>query len=74
MHLEHNDKSAAKETFASPVNVGHGSVRTAHGLLPVPAPATLELLKGYPTYAGILGRVAASVTRELNRQDFWQPS
>jgi dihydrolipoamide dehydrogenase len=26
----------------------------------------------FPTYAGILSRVAASVTRELNRQDFWQ--
>ena len=26
----------------------------------------------FPTYAGILGRVAASVTRQLNRQDFWQ--
>lgn len=38
--------------MASPVNVGSGSVRTAHGLLPVPAPATLELLKGCPSYAG----------------------
>ena len=28
----------------------------------------------FPTYAGILGRVAASVTRQLNRQDFWQTS
>jgi pyruvate/2-oxoglutarate dehydrogenase complex dihydrolipoamide dehydrogenase (E3) component len=28
----------------------------------------------FPTYAGILGRVAASVTRQLNRQDFWQPN
>src|SRR6266850_184698 len=28
----------------------------------------------FPTYAGILGRVAASVTRQLNRQDSWQTS
>ena len=33
---------------ASPVAVGHGYVRAAHGLLPIPAPATAELLKGVP--------------------------
>src|SRR5215471_10094658 len=48
--------------MASSVNVGHGSVRTAHGLLPVPAPATLELLKGYPTYAGILRKEMTTPT------------
>jgi uncharacterized protein (TIGR00299 family) protein len=43
---------AVDAIMASPVNVGSGTVRTAHGLLPVPAPATLELLKGCPSYAG----------------------
>ena len=47
--LEH---LGADRIVASPLNVGSGTVRTAHGVYPVPAPATLQLLAGAPVYAG----------------------
>ncbi len=52
------EQLGATEIIASPVNVGSGSVHTSHGRLPVPAPATAELLTGIPLYS-------SSVTLEL---------
>lgn len=40
-----------EEVYCSPINVGAGLVACAHGRLPVPAPASLELLKGKPIYS-----------------------
>ena len=45
------DKLNADVIYASPVHVGKGTVKCAHGILPVPAPATAEILKGIPIYS-----------------------
>lgn len=37
--------------ISSPINTGSGFVKCAHGILPVPAPATLNILKGVPIYS-----------------------
>lgn len=44
------DLLGIKTIYSSPVNLGRGTVKTAHGILPVPAPATAEILKGVPVY------------------------
>jgi len=59
------------EIACSPLNVGGGSVKCAHGSLPVPAPATLELLAGAPVYssgvqAELVTPTGAAIVRTLS--------
>lgn len=61
----------AEGLYSSAVNVGSGTVKTAHGILPVPAPATLELLKGVPIYstgvnAELVTPTGAAILTELS--------
>ncbi|HEX3375790.1 MAG TPA: nickel pincer cofactor biosynthesis protein LarC [Candidatus Acidoferrales bacterium] len=51
-----------QDFFCSPLNVGAGRVDTAHGNLPVPAPATAELLRGAPTYSNGIQRELVTPT------------
>ena len=58
--LEHVDPD---RVYASPVNLGRGgTIRSEHGLIPNPAPATVELLRGIPTYSEIEGEETVTPT------------
>ena len=52
------DRLAPEKIIVSPVHVGSGHVHCAHGILPVPAPATAHILQGCPIYGGkIIGEL-----------------
>ncbi len=57
--LEHLGVS---EIICSPINLGSGSIHTEHGRLPVPAPATAELLKGVPVYSSYISHELTTPT------------
>jgi uncharacterized protein (TIGR00299 family) protein len=50
------------EFACSPFDVGAGQVKTAHGILPVPAPATVELLKGAPMFTSGIAKELVTPT------------
>lgn len=59
-----------EKIYASPLNVGSGTVNTEHGILPVPAPATVEILKGVPVFSDntrfeLTTPTGAAIIREL---------
>ncbi|MGH9310593.1 MAG: nickel pincer cofactor biosynthesis protein LarC [Vicinamibacterales bacterium] len=55
----------ATDIVASPLNVGSGTVRCAHGVFPVPAPATVRLLQGVPIYSGAVAQELTTPTGAL---------
>jgi pyridinium-3,5-bisthiocarboxylic acid mononucleotide nickel chelatase len=46
------DRLGLDEAFVSPLPMGSGTVRSLHGVIPIPAPATAELLTGFPVRLG----------------------
>ena len=57
------------EFACSALDVGGGQVKTAHGLLPVPAPATAELLRGAPMYSSGIAARTCDAHRRGDRDD-----
>jgi len=57
--------AGADQVVCSPLNVGGGMVQSAHGLFPVPAPATLKILGGAPVYSGTVQKELVTPTGAL---------
>jgi hypothetical protein len=57
--------AGADRVSCSPLNVGGGMVHSAHGLFPVPAPATARLLTGVPVYSGAVQKELVTPTGAL---------
>ena len=61
------------KVYSSPVNLGSGFIKTEHGILPVPAPASAEILKGVPVYSTDINfefttPTGAAIVKELSSE------
>ena len=70
---------AVDKWYCSPLNVGSGMVDCAHGRFPVPAPATADLLRGFPTYSAHIEKelvtpTGAAIIRTLDPTFGAQPA
>ena len=59
------DWCGADRIVSSPLNVGGGTTKSAHGTIPVPAPATVRLLGGAPIYSGEVQKELVTPTGAL---------
>ncbi len=68
-----------KKIYSSQIPLGSGFINSKHGLMPVPAPATVELLKGVPVYSnGVKGEIttptgAAILSTLVNSYGYFPP-
>jgi uncharacterized protein (TIGR00299 family) protein len=67
-----------QQWYCSPLNIGGGIVDCAHGRFPVPAPATADLLRGFPTYSAhiqqeLVTPTGAAIIRALSPNFGAQP-
>ncbi len=68
-----------EEWVCSPLNVGSGTVKCAHGTLPIPSPATLKLLQGAPIFSSgpqveLVTPTGAAIVKTLATRFGWFPA
>lgn len=66
-------KSDVEKVFVSNIHIGTGHVKCDHGILPVPAPATMDILKGLPVYSKnikseLVTPTGAAILKEIGNQ------
>ncbi len=69
------EEIGAEKILSTPVHVGYGKVKTSHGKLPIPTPATAEILRGIPVYSKVKGELCTPTGAALLKyfvQDFTQ--